>query len=84
MNINEVISAPRSPWQNSFAERVIGSIRRECIDHVIVLNKNHLKRILTSYFEYYHEDRTPLGLGKETLSGRCRAFISKYDISEDQ
>jgi hypothetical protein len=45
---------------------LIGSIRRECLDHVIVLNSNHLKRILTSYFEYYHCDRTHHALGKDT------------------
>jgi hypothetical protein len=48
-------SAPRSPWQNPYVERVIGSIRRECLDHVIVLSERHLKRILRGYFAYYHE-----------------------------
>ena len=66
MNIEEVVTAPRSPWQNPFVERLIGSIRRDCLDHVIVLNTGHLKRILTSYFEYYHCDRTHYGLGKDT------------------
>jgi putative transposase len=70
MGINEVISAPQSPWQNPFIERVIGSIRRECTDHVIVLNKAQLRNVLTEYFEYYHEDRTHLSLGKNTPSGR--------------
>ena len=50
MGIQEVLIAPRSPWQHPFAERVIGSIRRECLDHVIVLNEAHLKRVLTDYF----------------------------------
>jgi transposase InsO family protein len=63
MGIKEVVTAPRSPWQNPFVERLIGSIRRDCLDHVIVLNSNHLKRILTSYFEYYHNDRTHYQLG---------------------
>ncbi len=65
MGIKEVLTAPRSPWQNPFAERLIGSVRRECLDHVIVLNRRHLRRILTSYFEYYHRSRTHLGLDKE-------------------
>ncbi len=54
-----------SPWQNGYVERVIGSIRRECLDHAIVLNDRHLRRILREYFEYYHEARTHLGLGKD-------------------
>ncbi|MFV1951658.1 MAG: integrase core domain-containing protein [Nitrospinota bacterium] len=62
MGIEEVIIAPRSPWQNPFAERLIGSIRRECLNHVIVLNEKHLKRILTSYFSYYQHWRTHLSL----------------------
>ena len=66
MGINEVVKAFRSPWQNPFVERLIDSIRRDCLDHVIVLNPNHLKRMLTSYFEYYHCDRTHYGLGKDT------------------
>jgi transposase InsO family protein len=57
---------PQSPWQNPFGERLIGSIRRDCLDHVIVLNESHLKRILISYFDYYHYDRTHYGLGKDT------------------
>ena len=70
MGIKEVISAPRSPWQNPFIERMIGSIRRECTDHVIVLNQSHLKNILCAYFQYYHNDRTHLSLGKDTPNGR--------------
>jgi transposase InsO family protein len=66
MGIKEVVTAPRSPWQNPFVERLIGSIRRDCLDHVIVLSESHLKQILTSYFEYYHCDRTHYGLGKDT------------------
>ena len=62
MGMQEVLIAPRSPWQNPFAERVIGSIRRECLDHVIVLNKRHLKRTLKDYFRYYHQWRTHLSL----------------------
>ena len=57
IGIEEVIIAPRSPWQNPFVERVIGSIRRECLDHVIVLNEAHLVRILSEYIDYYHTAR---------------------------
>jgi len=62
MRINEVIIWPRSPWQNPYAERVIGSIRRECLDHVIVLGEDHLHRILTQYVRYYNGSRTHLSL----------------------
>ena len=54
MGIEEVLIAPRSPWQNPYVERLIGSIRRECLDHVIVLHEHHLRRLLTEYFSYYH------------------------------
>ena len=64
MRIEEVVTAPRSPWQNPFAERVIGSIRRECLDHVIVFNEPHLVRTLARYFEYYHQSRTHLSLSR--------------------
>jgi putative transposase len=65
MGINEVLAAPRSPWQNAYVERVIGSIRRECLDHIIVLNERHLRRILSSYVDYYHRSRTHLSLEKD-------------------
>jgi putative transposase len=62
MGMEEVIIAYRSPWQSPYVERLIGSIRRECLDHVIVLNEGHLMRILTSYLNYYHHSRTHLSL----------------------
>lgn len=62
MRIEEVKTAPRSPWQNPYVERLIGSIRQECLDHVMVLNERHLKRILTEYLSYYHRYRTHLSL----------------------
>ena len=65
MGIREVLTAPQSPWQNPFAERLIGSIRRECLDHVLVLSERHLRRILTRYFAYYHRARTHLSLQKD-------------------
>ncbi|HWA98363.1 MAG TPA: integrase core domain-containing protein [Pirellulales bacterium] len=58
LSIEEVVSAPRSPWQNPYVERMIGTIRRELLDHVIVLNEAHLKRLLADYLEYYHRSRT--------------------------
>jgi hypothetical protein len=70
MGIIEVKTAPKSPWQNPYVERFIGSIRRDCLDHMIVLNEKHLKRVLADYFGYYHHERTHLGLKKETPFGR--------------
>jgi len=72
MKIEEVVTAARSPWQNPFVERIIGSIRRECLDHVIVLSENHLRRILKSYFEYYHRSRTHLSLAKDAPEPRAK------------
>ncbi len=70
MVIGEVRIAPKSPWQNPYAERVIGSIRRECLDNIIVLNKRHLKRTLASYFDYYHRWRTHLSLDMDAPEHR--------------
>ena len=70
MGIEEVVTAPRSPWQNGFVERVIGSIRRDCLDHVVVLNDRHLRRILTNYFDYYHRWRTHLSLAMDSPESR--------------
>ncbi|MFH1419296.1 MAG: integrase core domain-containing protein [Planctomycetota bacterium] len=64
MGIEEVVTAPRSPWQNPFAERIIGLIRRDCLDHVIVFSEAHLMRILARCFAYYHEARTHLSLDR--------------------
>jgi len=62
-----------SPWQNGVAERWVESCRRVLLDHVIVLNERHLKRLLSEYVRYYHEDRTHLGLSKETPGRRIRS-----------
>ena len=70
MAIREVLTAPRSPWQNPYAERLIGSIRRECLDHLIVLNESSLRRVLKSYFAYYHGARTHLSLEKDAPKTR--------------
>lgn len=71
LGIREVLSAPRSPWQRAYVERVIGSIRRECLDHVIVFQERSLRRTLRSYFHYYHRSRTHLSLGKDAPEPRA-------------
>jgi hypothetical protein len=65
MVIKEVVTAPRSPWQIPYVERLIGSIRRECLDHIIIVNERHLRGVLSSYFQYRHKGRTHLSLGKD-------------------
>ena len=71
LGIDEVRTAPRSPWQNPYVERVIGSIRRECLDHVIILDERHLRRVLREYVDYYHSCRTHLSLGKDAPEPRA-------------
>ena len=70
LGIQEVMIAPQSPWQNPFAERLVGSIRRECLDHVIMLGQRHLRKILQSYFDYYLQSRTHLSLAKDAPASR--------------
>ena len=70
MKIQEVLSAPRSPWPRAYVERVICSIRRECLDHVIVFNETGLRRMLSVYFSYYHETRPHLSLEKDSPEPR--------------
>ena len=70
MNIETLKTAPKSPWQNPYIERFWGSLRRECLDHCIVLNQRHLHRLVAEYVEYYHESRTHLGLDKDTPNHR--------------
>lgn len=65
VGIEDVMIAPRSPWQNPYVERLIGSIRRECLDHVVVLSQHHLRCILTGYLTYDHAWRTHLALGMD-------------------
>jgi putative transposase len=77
MNIKEVLSAPRSPWQRAYVERVIGSIRRECLDHVIVLSEESLRRTLRSYFSYYHRSRLHLSLERDSPESRSVQSIGK-------
>ena len=80
LGIKEVVTAPRSPWQNPFVERAIGSIRRECLDHVIVLNERHLLRILRSYLGYYHSCRTHLSLDRNAPDPREIEPRAKGDV----
>jgi putative transposase len=65
-----LLTAPQSPWQNGCVERLIGSIRRECLDHVIVSNQAGLRRVLESYFDYYERSRTHLSLDKDSPISR--------------
>jgi transposase InsO family protein len=70
MGIRDKPIAPASPWLNSFAERLIGSLRRECVDHIIILGEAHLRRILKSYADYYNCDRTHRSLNKDAPVSR--------------
>ena len=70
LGLEQVRTAFRSPWQNGFAERWIGSLRRDCLDHVIAINERQLRRVVRSYVDYYHQDRTHLGLEKDTPEER--------------
>src|SRR3979490_772265 len=65
MAIEQVVTAPQSPWQNAYVGPIIGSIRRECLDHIIVFDERHLRRVLSAYFEYHHHSRTHLSLAKD-------------------
>jgi putative transposase len=70
MGIREVKTAPRSPWQNPYVERLIGTLRRECLDHMVVLNETHLRWLLRDYLAYYHSVRTHLSLDKDAPEPR--------------
>ena len=80
MDIREVITAARSPWQNAYAERLIGSIRRECLDHIIITNARGLRRVLTAFVEYYLKSRTHLSLGKDAPVSRSVAAQADGEI----
>jgi transposase InsO family protein len=71
LGIDDKVISYQSPWQNGYVERVIGTIRRECLDHVIVFDKRHLRRLLREYIAYYHVSRTHLGLGKDAPEPRA-------------
>ena len=66
MGIRDRPISPRSPWQNAYVERLIGTLRRDCLDHVLIFGERHLRRVLTAYSIYYNETRTHLGLSKDT------------------
>jgi len=70
IGIKSLRTSFKSPWQNGIAERFVGCCRRDLLDHIIVLNERHLKRLMRDYVRYFHEDRTHLGLAKETPAGR--------------
>ncbi len=71
MGIRDRPTSPRSPWQNGYAERLIGSIRRECVDHVVVFGERHLRHLLLSYMDYYNDTRTHLSLNKDAPISRA-------------
>jgi transposase InsO family protein len=71
LGIQEVLTAARSPWQNPYVERVIGTIRREYLDHVVVLSERHLRRLLSDYIGYYHRWRTHYALEMDSPEGRA-------------
>lgn len=73
LGLQEVVTARASPWQNAYCERVIGTLRRECLDHVVAINERQLKRVLDDYVRYYNESRTHLSLAKDSPTGRKRA-----------
>ncbi|MEM7436109.1 MAG: integrase core domain-containing protein [Myxococcota bacterium] len=80
MRIEQVLTAPRCPWQNPYWERAIGTLRRECLDHVIVLGEQHLQPILRRYLEYYHSSRTHLVLDKDAPEIRKRELSNKGKV----
>jgi len=84
LTIRPVRTSFESPWQNGIAERWVESCRRDLLDHVIAVNERHLKRLLSEYVHYYHEDRTHLGLGKGTPDGRIRSVASGGVVSRDR
>ena len=77
LGIRDHPTSPRSPWQNGYAERLIGSIRRECLDHVVVFGERHLRHVLSCYMEYYNAARTHLSLGKDTPIHRAVQSVGR-------
>ena len=81
LSVSPVRTSFESPWQNGVAERWVGSCRSDLLDHIIAVDERHLKRLLSEYIRYYHEDRTHLGLGKGTPDGRTRTIASGRVLS---
>ncbi|MCU7496002.1 MAG: transposase family protein [Ignavibacteria bacterium] len=79
IGIKQVLTSYRSPWQNGYVERVIGSIKRECLDHVIIMNEDHLRSILNDYISYYNKSRTHLGINKDSPDGREVQIAGKIE-----
>jgi transposase InsO family protein len=79
MGIRDRPTAPRSPWQNAYAERLIGSIRREVLDHVIVLGEGHLRQVLLSYMTYHNEARTP-SVAEQGRAGSAQSSMRRTDF----
>ena len=84
LGISPVRTSFESPWQNGVAERWVESCRRDLLDHVIALDERHLKRLLSEYVRYHHEDRTHLGLGKETPNGRAHSKAYGRVLSQER
>jgi hypothetical protein len=84
LNISPVRTSFESPWQNGVAERWIESCRQDLLDHIVAVNERHLKRLLSEYVRYHHEDRTHLGLGKGTPDYRIRSTTSGRVLSQDR
>jgi len=82
MGIEEIRISPHSPWQNPYAERVIGTIKRECLNNMIILGKNHLSRVLNQYAEFYNNSRPHQGKGMNHNSPVPRTVMSKGDHAE--
>ena len=84
LKMSPIRTSFESPWQNGVAERWVASCRRDLLDHVIAVNERHLKRLLSEYVRYYHEDRTHLGLEKETPDYRIRSTVAGRVLSQDR
>ncbi len=82
LGMRQVISAPRSPWQNAYVERLIGSVRRECLDHVVILGERHLRWVLQSYIHYYNRWRPHQGLGGDAPERRERELPEAGSVAE--
>jgi hypothetical protein len=78
MGIRDRPISPHSPWQNAYAERLIGTLRRDCLDHVLIFGERHLRRTLTAYFSYYNETRTHLSLDKDAPISRAVQRCEDY------